>query len=361
MKKKLLLIAYRAYGDWLYTVPVLPYLFERYDIYLETNWKIYNLVYNDPRFKHISYLIYEKYPKDRWTELFFKRWVEVKKKLKPDRTINLNGSLETTCIAENFQKEFYLPMELRRNYFNKNTFYDAVFERCRIPIPKEFKLDELYYSDKEIKIVENWRLKEKDWFIIIMPIAGSTSQKVLHSFRNWVDQILYRYPQSKVYLSGDDLCKNLVQSIQEPRIKNLCGYDIPIKQNFLMTKYADYVIGPETGTLVAAGMWGTPKTMLCTTSSVYQCTKYQNNDNSIQASIQCSPCHRAIYFDTDCERMLGDIKKKILYPACTKTFDINQIFKFIDPIYEKFRERGKSVPHLTEKYPFPQQKVGKNE
>jgi ADP-heptose:LPS heptosyltransferase len=337
MKEKLLLIAYRAYGDWLYTIPVLPYLFDKYDVYLETNWKIYNLVHNDPRFKHISYFIYEKYAKDSWSKVFPKRWDAVIKKIKPDRILNLNGSLEVKCIGENFQEEFYWELDKRREHFGKLSFYDAVFERCQIKPPKHLKLDELYYSSEEIQIVDAWRVKKKDKFIIILPIAGSTSQKVIHPFKVWTNLLLERYPEAEIYLAGDDICKALVPK-DNPRIKNLCGFDIPIKQSFLMTKYADYVLGPETGIVVAAGMWGTPKTMLCTSSSKYQCVKYQKNDYSIQAPMYCSPCHRSIYYDTDCHTMLGDTKSKVVYPACTKIFSIDEIYPRIDKIYKNFRE-----------------------
>jgi len=352
MKKKLLLIAYRAWGDFLYTVPSLTILNREYDIYLETNWKIWNLVHNDPRFKHVSTFIYEKYPKEQWANLFVKRWKAVEDEIKPDKVINLNGSLEVHCIAENFQEEFYLPHKERREHFGQRSFYDAVFERCGIEPPNEPKLDELYYSPEEIKSVEDWRKREKNSFIIIMPIAGSTSQKVLHPFLEWTDKLLKRYPKAKIYLSGDNKCK-LVVPKKHPRVKNLCGSDIPIKQNFLMTKYANYVIGPETGTLVAAGMWGTPKTMLCTTSNVYQCVKYHKNDHSIQAPIYCSPCHRAIYFDTDCEQMMGNVATKSLYPACAKSFNLEYILPHIDMYYNRFSARGNFGPHLPRKYPCP--------
>ena len=60
-KEKLLLIGYRAYGDWLYASPALPYLFEKYDVHLETSYKGYELFHDDKRFKSISIFDIENY------------------------------------------------------------------------------------------------------------------------------------------------------------------------------------------------------------------------------------------------------------------------------------------------------------
>lgn len=333
-KPKLLLIAYRAYGDWLYTIPVLPYLFKEYDIYLETNYKIYNLVYNDERFVRKEMFLYEELPKDQWNKIFPTRWNKVINELKPDRVINLNGSLEVECILERFQDEFYWPVKKRQDKFGARNFYNSVFKRCGVPIPQDIKLDVLYYSQKEIDIVEKWRNKHQDQFIILMPIAGSTSQKVLHMYKSWTEEILRRFPQAVVYLSGDRRCQHLVPK-DNSRIIDMC-VELPIKQAYLMAKYANYVLGPETGLLVAAGMWGTHKTMLCTTSSTYQTVLYHKNDHSIQAPVACSPCHKAIYYDTDCDDMRGDLKTKVVYPVCTKSFDFNQILPDIEEVYKRW-------------------------
>jgi ADP-heptose:LPS heptosyltransferase len=341
-KERLLLIAYRAYGDMLYTVPVLPYLFEKYDVYLECNTKVYQLMYNDPRFKEIYLFQHERFPREKWSDLFYKRWEKVVCKVKPDRIINLNGSLETTCIAENYQKEFTLPFDKRREFFGKYSFYDSVFKRCELETPKQLRLDLLHYSQKEIDIVETWREKNKNKFIIMMPIAGSTSQKVLHYFKEWINILLNHYKDLHIYITGGNDCKKIVP--EHPQVKNACGHDTSIKQIFLMTKYANYVLGPETGVVAAAGMWGTPKTMFCTTSSIYQCTKYQQNDHSIQAPIYCSPCHRAIYYMEDCHTMVGNLKTKLITPLCTKMFRIDDILPFIDVEYKKFREEARLCP-----------------
>lgn len=336
-KPRLLLIAYRAFGDWLYSVPILPHLFERYEVYLETNLKVYQLVHDDPRFADISVFAYEKYAPETWPELFEKRWKACEEKWKPDRILNLNGTLEVTCVALQWQKEFTLPWEERRAHFGKRSFVDAVFERAEIPVPTDPKLDEVYFHPHEIDFVARWRVKHSQHFVVILPIAGSTAQKVFHNYLDVTTEILNRYPEAVVYMAGDAACGLLVP--QHPRVFNMAGNN-PIKQSILMTKYADMVIGPETSLLVAAGLWGTPKIMFCTTSSIYQCCKYHKNDYSMQAPLPCSPCHRAIYYENDCETMLGDTHNKVLYPACSKSFPTEELLQRVGTVYDQWKRRA---------------------
>ena len=341
-----MLIGYRAFGDWLYASPVLPYLFNKYDIYFETCPKVHALIHNDPRFKHVYVLpLVGIKPKDRH-QAFTERWAKLTNEIKPDKIINLNGSLEFDCISENWQPEFNLPVEERRQKFGIHSFYSSVFKRCELPLPQDPVLNQIYYTPKEIELVEAWKYRNIDKFIIILIIAGSTSQKVLHKFKEWTYIILDRYPKSVMYLGGDATCSELVQPLVGPRIKNMCAPKTPIKQAFLMTKYVNYVVGPETGVVVAAGTWGTPKTMFCTTSSIFQCNQFHKNDFSIQAPIKCSPCHRAIYYKEDCEDMVSVGEN--FAPKCTQLFNIDSLLQRIDPIYKQFQDRGNCGPHLCE-------------
>lgn len=339
-KPLLLLIAYRAFGDWLYTVPVLPFLFDKYRVHLETNIKCAQLVHDDPRFAAITVFGYESINQNEWSTAFQERWSALEKELKPDRILNLNGTLEVTCIAERWQPEFNLPLPERRAHFSQHCFLDEVFLRCDVPLPAEPKLDEVYFHEWEHAWARAWRKKREGQFVVIIPIAGSTSQKVFHNWLAVTNAMLERFPDSVVYAAGDELCSSLVP--EHPRIINMCG-NIPIKQAVLLTKYADLVLGPETGLLVAAGMWGTPKIILSTTSGAGQMTKYHKNDYSMQAPIYCSPCHRAIYAESDCHEMRGSVAAKVLYPACSKSFPTELILEKVGAVYGRWKRDLQSV------------------
>lgn len=352
-KPLLLLIGYRAYGDWVYTAPVLPYLFEKYRVHLETTQKGYELFHNDPRFDAITVFPLENYaPKDQAPESF-KRWKLVEQELKPDRVINLWRTLETECIAEDYQKEFYLTTQERREIFGNKSFLQAVFDRCEVPLPKHPKLDTLYYTEDEIAWGERWRKKHQSDFVVVIPVAGSCPHKYIPALKDLTYRITDKYHNAHVYLLGDSSLEGCLWG--GDRIYQAIA-PMAIKQTFLMTKYADMVMGPETGTMVAAGMWGTPKIMFCTASSVAQCTQFHQNDYSIQADIPCSPCHKSVYGHKDCEswtKVSEDEEGGLYLCSCTHKFDMNYAMSVVDRVYEekniynsvyadRFRNRAKT-------------------
>jgi ADP-heptose:LPS heptosyltransferase len=109
-KPKLLLRMYRAIGDTIFAAPVLPYLTEKYDVYVDCSNKTYTLLAGDPRFKKVAVFAFEQYKPEEYTLEFNKRLQEMKDQVKPDVFIDLNGTIELTCIAEEFQDEFHYPI-----------------------------------------------------------------------------------------------------------------------------------------------------------------------------------------------------------------------------------------------------------
>ena len=332
MREKLLLIGYRAYGDWLYTVPILPFLFENYEVHAEMNGKGFELFHDDPRFATITVCEFEKYPVDRREELIKERWAEVETRVKPDKVLNLWRTLETACIAERYMPIFHEDSAARREEFGNKLFYDAIIDKCReIGINMEIDdLEGLYFAEEHIAWARRWRESHKCDFVVIMPIAGSCSHKVWPDMPKFTFELLDKYPNAYVYLVGDPSVAKA--QWDHPRIIKTCE-DTPIKQVVLMTKYADYVIGGETGVVVAAGMWGTPKTMLCTASSVEQCCGRHENDYSVQSSVACSPCHKAIYAKEDCESMIKSGED--FYPQCITGFNYDGLVVLVEQIYNE--------------------------
>jgi len=240
--------------------------------------------------------------------------------------------LETACIAEKYQDIFYAPIQERRDTIGQFNFYDSVFMQCGLFPPLKPKLDEFYFDDEEIAWGEKWRSRNKDKFILIMPITGSCFHKLYTELPRLTHDILTRYEDAVIYLTGDEVNKE--SAWEHPRIHNICGKP-SIKQAFMMTKHADMVIGGETGIVASAGMWGTPKIMLCTATSVYQATKYHENDFSIQAQTECSPCHRSIYGPDDCQNIKVD--GGFVYPKCIESFDYDYILDRVDYVYRNLR------------------------
>jgi ADP-heptose:LPS heptosyltransferase len=337
-KPKMLLRCYRAIGDTIYTAPLFPFLTEKYDVYVDCSMKVYQLLQGDPRFKSIAVFAFEQFKPEEYEVEFKKRWELIREQVKPDVELDMNGTIEVTCIGEDFQKEFHYPVGLRRVVFGSTSFYESIFARCGLTIPNPFITEGLYFSETETAWAEGWRKRNEDQFIVMMPFTGSTYQKRFENCLEVTDQILAKYPDSVVYLAGDESAHEKVPS-GNPRIRSICGARASIKQIVHMTKYSDCVVGPETFVVAAAGMWGTPKIMLATASSVHQLTQYQRNDFSFQAPIWCSPCHRAIYKPEACETMLRDKDGNVLYPACTTKFAVEPIMERVDKIYELYQAK----------------------
>lgn len=333
-KPKLLLVAYRAYGDFVYACPVLPYLFEKYEVYADMNMKGEELFHDDPRFKQKAYFLFEQYPKEEYAQRAEERLKMVREQVKPDVEINLNGSLEAACIARKEQPEFSRPVGDRRVIFGSNAFYDAVFKRCGMETPNPLNLEGLYYPSEIIKWAEGWREKNRDKFIIIMPVNGSSVHKQFRNWREVATKILDTYEDAVIYLAGDDA--KIMGDFKHPRVRPLFFPTLPIKQTFLMTKYADMVIGPETGIMAAAGMWGTPKIMMASASSVWQVAQYTRNDFSFQLPVACSPCHLSVYEIDDCENVVEDKGSRI--PACVRQFPVDMIMDRVGYVYKNLRK-----------------------
>lgn len=328
-RETLLLIGYRAYGDWLYAIPALPQLFSKYDVVLEMNTKGYELFHDDPRFKAKMVYNIEKYLDDNEAERKVnEHWDKLIADIKPDKVINLWRSLETSCISEAYMPIHWADAETRREAYGDKSFADAAFERLECTIPDNFDNGGLYFTDRQIEVIGSWRKKHTGQFVVMMPLAGSSSHKDLPILKDVALHIVNRYPNAFIYLMGDESLSNY--PLHHERIKSLCGV-VPYKQACLMTKSADLVIGPETGLLVAAGMYGAHKICLCTASGINQIAKYHRNDYSIQADIACSPCHRAVYTVADCENIVdnGDMP----YPKCAVSFDFDKIVLAIEQVY----------------------------
>lgn len=331
-KEKLLLIGYRAYGDFLYALPVIGKLLIGYDVHFELNGKGYELFHDDPRFSGITFFDMDtwmrKEPRPELAEIVKARLAKLEEELKPDKVINLIDTLETECIAGSHMPIFHAPVEERRALFGKKNFYDAVLKKCGFDENVD-NIGGLYFSEQQIAWGKGWRAGQQNDFVIVMPLAGSCCHKVYPDMPRLCYDILETYPNAVIYLTGDESVAHAQWA--HPRIKHTCG-KIPFKQALMMAKHADYVFGGETGILVGAGMWGTPKTMLCTASSIYQTVKYHDNDYSMQAGVKCSPCHRAVYTTADCENMIADGED--IYPACIKSFDYEDILDTVRKVYD---------------------------
>ena len=332
-KKKLLLIGYRAYGDWIYTCPILPHLFAHFDVYAEMNFKGEELFGDDPRFKEKNYFYFELEKRETFHARAAEREKELIERIQPDVVLNLNGTLEMACIARREQPEFFQPVGDRRVIFGSNGFYDAIFRRAEMPVPNPLQLTGLWYDPAHIKWAEDWSCKNAGKFVIMICVQGSSIHKQFNNWKSTTLALLEAFPEALIYLVGDNAFA--IGDFKHERVRPAFFPTLPFKQVALMTKYVDLVIGPETGIVVAAGMWGTPKIMACSASSVWQVSQYQRNDFSFQLPVACSPCHLSVFELADCENVIEENSVKM--PACVRQFPKDQIMERATYVYRNLR------------------------
>ena len=341
-KPKLLLTGYRAYGDWIYTSPVLPFLFEKYYVFCDMNLKGEHLFFDDPRFAGKAIFIFEDKPVEQFARLAEERKIKMREQVKPDFEIDLIGTLEGACIARREQQEYNRPVGDRRVIYGSNGFYDAIFKRCGVELPLALNLEGLWIPRELEEWGLKWRAQLGDKFAVTIATNGSSIHKVFRNWRSLVDRILEKYDDAIVYLSGDD--EKSLSAYKHERVRVLSHKSVPFKQAMYMMKYMDLVIGPETGLLVAAGMWGTPKMMLMSASSVWQANQYTRNDFSFQLPVPCSPCHLSVFELADCENVAKDGLEAM--PLCVKRFPIDMIMDRVNYIYHGVRKTHKELVNV---------------
>jgi hypothetical protein len=249
-----------------------------------------------------------------------------------DLAVNLWRTLEHECIAEEDQEEFYWPREKRQAHFGSRVFVEQPYIRAGVPLPREFRMGTYYFDTQTMLWMRGWRETHEKTFNVVMVVSGSTCQKVPQGFKELAKRIVDEYPDARIFLIGDKPSGWMPNPIDPSDLqfdfgnKNVCKMvgKTPYVQALAMVKMADYVIGPVSSLLHGAGLFGTPKTMICTDCSVYQACKYHKNDFSVQAQAPCSPCHRAIYHTKYClteKTPFGDL------PACNIYYDRERIME----------------------------------
>lgn len=337
MAKKILILRYGAYGDMLYLLPLVDRILEAGNIpYLHTGFKALEIFRYDTRFAGITF--FEPTVPGCTPDMTRQAIERDFEQVEPDELWNMSETIETLLIPRRGDERFSWPIRKRRKETKHRSFYN--FPLAIAGFQHEFgRCGTMALTEEEIAWGERFRERHRDQFLVLMPVSGTTYQKRFPFQREVARKILEDYPDAVIYLCADP--KTLERDkfdFGNGRIYAMTGASF--RQSLVAARYADYVIGPETGLLVGAGMWGTPKTMLCTTASVFQCTDGQRNDFSLQAQIECSPCHLAIYEERDClHPCIGNPINGQSMTVCNNKFSQEKIESVIQFVYENLRYR----------------------
>lgn len=330
------IVRYGGYGDHIFMSATFPFLYEQHaGMNLEVDLKGLELFVNDPRFDYVSVFDLHSYGEEEQHIGYPARWEKIKKDCDANgrRFLNFWSSMENSCLLYEFNEDVKLPLEKRREKYNSN-YYEKAFEIAEVKMPSGWVHENsLHFHESEIAVMERWRKRNEDSFCVLMVLGGSSRQKVFLWMQDFCKKLIDTYPKMKIYILGGKEFVNDVWQYERTfsLVNGASNVNVIYKQAILLTKYADYVVGGETGLLVAAGMMGTPKSCLFTISNKDQLVNYHRNDFSLQSQADCSPCHVMAYTGTICER-------ESLYntfPKCIMEFDLDKLQQNIEREYCK--------------------------
>ena len=325
--KRYLVIRWGAWGDILYALPTIEALRKECDyLHFETGSRGEILLRHHPAFSRITTYDVSQCPSEKWTDVALGRWKDLEESESWGKAVNFYHCIEVDGIAEEWQQEFFYPRERRRNIYGSRNFYEAHFERAGIPIPDPFDCVTVYFPDDVMEWREEWERRHSGKFVVAIALNGSTAQKFPQYWKALVEEISGSFQDVSFVLLGDGAGEALRFTLSRGNVLFTAG-TWPYMQSLMMMQMADYAIGPETGLMVGAGLFGTPKSMICTSCSPYQATKYHKNDFSLQAAASCSPCHRAIYNPKWCN---GREHEWGWMPECNHGCNFNRILEGVE-------------------------------
>lgn len=323
--KEVLVIRYGALGDAIWVTPILKQL-KKDGYYVVMNCTDYSAqVYkNNPNID--EFIIHHRGTDIPYNDLPH-YWEQISKHF--EKVINLTQSVEGVLVKCEGSDEYDWPHEKRHAECNVN-YQDRTMEIAGYPNMKGC-LPELHFTDIEEQLARNFSDFHKDKFTILWGMSGSAFNKTYPWAEYVANEFLHTHQHDTEMITvGDEECRIL--EWQHPNTINKAGV-WTVRQSFIMTKYADLVIGPDTGLLNAASCFDTPKIVLLSTVSEENLTKYWKNVTPLYADdCECHPCHKLIYSNS-CPR--GTIRG--VAPKCMEHLKPEVIIEAIEKYYQAWK------------------------
>jgi ADP-heptose:LPS heptosyltransferase len=202
---------------------------------------------------------------------------------------------------------------------------------------------EIFLDEAEESLGQMLRKQLKDRFFILWAMSGSG----LHKAYPWspfvAGELNRHFDDIQIITVGDSMCKmiewNMANTMRQ-------AGNWTIRQSLIGTKYADLVIGPETGILNGAACFDTPKIVFLSHSTEENLTKYWKNCTPIYSKdCKCYPCHRLITSDC-CPK--GD---KGAAAICMESIHPVHVYNAVLEYYKPWREaKEKRLKKLKKSY-----------
>ena len=303
--KRALIVRYGAIGDMVQASMVFRLVKEQgYHVTVNCTPQGADVIKHNPFVDEVAIQLEDFVPNTQLKEY----WDELAPRY--DLFINLSGATEQTLLvpdrkfyeaAAKFDVEHPESTELEkftsfvsglRKQIGDANYYDA--HLAKAGLAERGLNGELYFSPSEEFVANDFRARHNGAFVILWSLSGSAYHKIYPYFQQAVQQVLLEIPEALVISVGDYLCIPMERA-ESTRYYPRAG-DWAIRQSLIMTKYADLVIGSETGILNAAGCFDTPKITLLSHSTHDNLCKYWKNDFCLAPEDTfCHPCHMLHY------------------------------------------------------------------
>jgi ADP-heptose:LPS heptosyltransferase len=323
--KEALVIRFGAYGDTVWVTPVLSQVKkDGYYVVMNTTEKGAEVLKNNPNID--EFIVHHKHQDIPYQELEY-YWHTIGEDF--EKVINLTKSCEGHLIKVEGSREFDWPKARRHAECNYN-FQDRQMELAGYP-DKKGLIPELYFSDIEEALVKNFVTAHKDKFVILWSLSGSGFHKTYPWSEYIAGELAQQFGDIEIITVGDSDCRIL--EWQNPKTINKSGV-YTIRQSFVLTKYANLVIGGDTGLMNAASCFDTPKIVFLSTNTVENLTKYWKNTTSLtNEDCECHPCHKLIYSNT-CPKGKFNVA-----PVCMEGIEPKRALDAILKYYKEWKDR----------------------
>jgi len=282
-EKTCAVVRYGGVGDMLQSSSVFPLLKEQgYHLTLYTSNTGYHISKEDPYVDEFIIQDTDQVPNHELGAFF-----DVISK-KYDKFINLCESVEGTFLAMEDRIAYQWPQNVRHEMLDKN-YVEFTHALAEVPFKPHV---EFYPTVTETKWAQKQR-KKLNGRVILWAMTGSSVHKVWPYVDQIIARIMLTYPDCKVVLVGDEISQIAEQGWEnEPRVIKACGR-WSIRNTLAFAKYADIVIGPETGVLNCVSMEPIPKIVCLSHSSKENLTRDWINVISLTPeNCPCWPCHQ---------------------------------------------------------------------
>lgn len=288
-KPRACIARYGAFGDQIQVTPLVRHLYEDgYDVTINTQTNSMMIYKHNP---FISNVVGQERDFIFNPELghYWKEWES-----EYDKYINLSESIEGTLLKVEGRRDYYTTKEFREGTCDKN-YWDFIVELGGYTPNPNGTRGEMYFSNKEEEQMRKFMNNLRPNKVVLWAMKGSSHHKV-YPFTSHVIEKFLGKPVVFVLVGGKE---EAIITFNHPNMINMVG-KWNIRESMLATKYADVVIGPETGVLNAASCFDTPKIIFLSHSTEENLTKHWANTKVFKPNTTCYPCHQMHYTLESC-------------------------------------------------------------